>query len=108
MDACVLRAGVSGCVAALLVGCGGNYAVYGASSAPTTISSVVVNGGLNISITLGATAANVITAAGFVAFLAAGNGVSLEPPPRMKEDRTINAQDCSQPITNFTANLMCR
>jgi hypothetical protein len=30
------------------------------------------------------------------------------PAPRMAEDRTINAQDCSQPVAAPGANLKCR
>ena len=96
---------------ALLPGCA-NYAVYGStfggSAAAATGTSVVVNGGLYASITLGATAASVMAGIGVVTLLAAGNGLSPIPPPPMREDRTINEQDCTAPIADLTANLKCR
>jgi hypothetical protein len=83
---------------AALPGCA-NYATGGA---------VVIDGGFHASITLGATAANIVTGIGFVSFLLAGNGVSPLPPPPMREDREINEQDCTAPIASTTANLKCR
>jgi hypothetical protein len=98
-------------VAAMLPGCA-NYAVYGStfggSAAAATGTSIVVNGGLVASVSLGATAANVLAGVGVVALLAAGNGISAIPPPPMREDREINEQDCTAPIVNFAANLKCR
>jgi hypothetical protein len=88
--------------AAALPGCA-NYAVYG-----STGGAVVIDGGFHASITLGATAANIVTGIGFVSFLLAGNGVSPLPPPPMREDREINEQDCTAPIASTTANLRCR
>jgi hypothetical protein len=98
-------------LAAALPGCAANYAVFGSTfgAAPVaTGTSVVVNGGLVASISLGASAANVLAGVGIVALLAAGNGLSPVPPPPMREDRTINEQDCTAPIVNLTANLKCR
>jgi hypothetical protein len=97
--------------AGTLSGCA-NYAVYGstfgASAAAATGTSVVVNGGLVATVSLGATAANILAGVGVVALLAAGNGLSPVPPPTMREDRSINEQDCTAPIANPTANLKCR
>ena len=98
-------------LAAALSGCASNYAVFGSTfgAAPVaTGTSVVVNGGLVASISLGASAANVLAGVGIVTLLAAGNGLSPVPPPPMREDRTINEQDCTAPIANLTANLRCR
>ena len=98
-------------LAAALSGCASNYAVFGSTfgAAPVaTGTSVVVNGGLVASISLGASAANVLAGVGIVTLLAAGNGLSPVPPPPMREDRTINEQDCTAPIVNLTANLKCR
>jgi hypothetical protein len=87
---------------AALPGCA-NYAVYG-----STGGAVVIDGGLHASITLGATAANVLAGVGIVSILLAGNGLSPIPPPPMREDREINEQDCTAPIASTTANLKCR
>jgi hypothetical protein len=96
---------------ALLPGCA-NYAVYGStfggSAAAATGTQIVVNGGLYASITLGATAANVLAGVGVASLLLAGNGISPIPPPTMREDREINEQDCTKPVVNLTANLKCR
>jgi hypothetical protein len=89
-------------LAAALPGCA-NYAVYGATG-----GAVVVDQGLHVSITLGATAANIVTGIGFASFLLAGNGISPLPPPPMREDREVNEQDCTAPIASTTANLKCR
>jgi hypothetical protein len=88
--------------AAALPGCA-NYAVYG-----STGGAVVIDGGLHASITLGATAANVLAGVGIVSILLAGNGLSPIPPPPMREDREINEQDCTAAIASTTANLKCR
>jgi hypothetical protein len=105
------RALVLALAVTLLPGCA-NYAVYGStfggSAAAATGTSVVVNGGLYASITLGATAANVLAGVGVASLLLAGNGLSPIPPPPMREDRTINEQDCTAPIVDLTANLKCR
>ena len=70
--------------------------------------AVVIDGGLHASITLGATAANVLAGVGIVSILLAGNGLSPIPPPPMREDREINEQDCTMPVASTTANLKCR
>jgi hypothetical protein len=107
-----MRRALAVLLAASLSGCASNYAVYGstfgASSVAATGTAVVVNGGLYASITLGATAANVMAGIGVMTLLAAGNGLSPVGPPPMREDREINEQDCTAPIVNLTANLRCR
>ena len=87
---------------AALPGCA-NYAVYG-----STGGALVVDQGFHASITLGATAANILAGVGIVSVLLAGNGLSPLPPPPMREDREINEQDCTAPIASTTANLKCR
>jgi hypothetical protein len=97
--------------AAALAGCGGNYAAHGAGAAAGGSSgSVVVDGGLHASVTISisSAAANAIAAGALIGFLAAGNNVSPLRPAPMREDRTINEQDCTQPIANAAANLKCR
>jgi hypothetical protein len=70
---------------------------------------IVSDGGLFVSATIGISAAtaNVIAGVLILGILAAENGLSPLPPPKMREDRTINLQDCSKPIVNGTANLKC-
>jgi hypothetical protein len=96
---------VAALAAAALAGCGGNYAAHSGSS-----GSVVADGGLHASVTVGlsATAANVIAAGAVIGFLAVGNGLSPLLPPPMRADRAINEQDCTKPIATPTANLRCR
>ena len=93
-----VRSLVSALAAAALAGC--------ASSS----GSVVSDGGLHASVTISisSTTANVIGAVGILGLLAAGNNVSPARPALMLEDRTINEQDCTQPIANGLANLKCR
>jgi hypothetical protein len=99
-------------VATALPGCASNYAIhgstFGASPVAATGTVIVVNGGLYATVSLGATAANVLAGVGIVALLAAGNGLSPIPPPTMREDREVNEQDCTKPIASATANLKCR
>jgi hypothetical protein len=70
---------------------------------------IVSDGGLFVSATIGisAAAANAIAGVFVLGILAAENGLSPLPPPKMRDDRTINLQDCSQPIVNWSANLKC-
>jgi hypothetical protein len=70
---------------------------------------VVSDGGLFVSatISLSAAAANTIAAIFIVGILAAENGLSPLPPPKMREDRAINLQDCAKAIAKWTANLKC-
>jgi hypothetical protein len=70
---------------------------------------VVADGGLFIgaTIAISTAAANTIAVIGVVGLVAAGNDWSPLPPLRMRADRTINVQDCSKPIANWSANLKC-
>jgi hypothetical protein len=70
---------------------------------------VIADGGLFVSATIGlsSAAANTIAGIFILGILAAENGLSPLPPPRMREDRTINLQDCSKAIVNWSANLKC-
>lgn len=105
-----LRLLVATLSAAALAGCGGNYAAHSAAATTGGSSgSVVIDGGLHASVTvsISATAANVIAAVGIIGLLAAANNVS-PVRPAMLEGRSINEQDCTQPIANGLANLRCR
>jgi len=70
---------------------------------------VIADGGLFVSATiaLSATTANVLSGIFLVGFLAAGNDIPPRLPPKMRADRTINLQDCSKAIENWSANLKC-
>jgi hypothetical protein len=96
---------VAALVPGILAGCGGQYAVHGAT--PTQQTAIIVDGGLTISIALSEAAATAISVVGIVGLVAVGNGMTWDPP-RMKEDRAINEQDCTKPIVNLTANLKCK
>jgi hypothetical protein len=70
---------------------------------------VISDGGLFVSATIGLSqaAANVIAGIFIVGILAADNGFSPRPAPKMREDRAINLQDCTKAIANWSANLKC-
>jgi hypothetical protein len=101
--------------AALVSGCASNVASsFNPGGVPQPILppgsvKVVADGGLFVSTTiaLSATTANVLSGLFIVGFLAAGNDLSPRLPLKMREDRTINLQDCSKPIENWSANLKC-
>jgi hypothetical protein len=97
----------SALAAAALAGCAGNQAAYGGGAAPAG-GAVVIDGGLHasVSFSIGSTAANVLAAGAIIGFLAAANERS--PVAPLREDRTINEQDCTQPLANRLANLKCR
>jgi hypothetical protein len=86
----------------------------GAGSVAASTGTVVAAGasGLYVNISLGATAANIFAAATGVAIYAAMLQESGEWPfgsyPTMLEGRAINEQDCTKPITDSQANLMCK
>jgi hypothetical protein len=86
----------------------------GAGSVAASTGTVVAAGasGLYVNISLGATAANIFAAATGVAIYAAMLQESGEwpfgPYPTMLEGRAINEQDCTKPITDSQANLMCK
>jgi uncharacterized membrane protein YciS (DUF1049 family) len=100
---------VSALAAAMLAGCGGNYAAHSGAAGGSS-GSVVSDGGLHASVTISisSTAANVIAAGALIGFLVVGNNVLPLRPALMREDRTINEQDCTQPLERPTANLKCR
>jgi hypothetical protein len=99
--------GVSGCSSNMVSSFGSSGAPYPVP--PPGSISVISDGGLFVSATiaLSATAANVLSGIFILGFLAAGNDISPLPPAKMREDRTINLQDCSKPIANWSANLKC-
>jgi len=113
MRGTLLRRLVCLLAAAALAGCGGNYAVYGATTGAAAVgtagaTTIVSDGGLTASIALGATAASFIVGVGLVSVLMAGNNISPIPPRPMRPDREVNEQDCTAPIASSTANLKCR
>ena len=103
-------------IALSLAGCGANYAVYaagtgvggGAVAVAPAATTIVSDGGLTATISLGATAASVVFGIGLVSLLMAGNDISPIPPVPMRADREINAQSCTAPVASFTANLKCQ
>lgn len=103
----VLAVGLGGCASNMSsrVNVGGPPVV---APAPNS-AFVIADGGLIAGATIGisAAAANAIAATGIVAMLAVANDWRLLPPPKMREDRAVNVQDCSKPIVNWTANLRC-
>lgn len=70
---------------------------------------VIVDGGLVAGATIGisAAAANAIAVTGIVGMLIVANDWRLLPPPKMREDRLVNLQDCTRPVDNWSANLRC-
>jgi hypothetical protein len=105
-------------LAATVVGAGcasnmaSSFSTGGAAVAPVPLAEgvrVVADGGLFVGATIGLStaAANTIAVIGILGFLAVANDWTMLPPPKMREDRTINLQDCSKPIANWSANLKC-
>lgn len=95
-------------------GCSANMASSFGGGAPQPVLppgsvQVISDGGLYVSATIGLSAAtaNVLSAIFIVGFLAAANDLSPRLPLKLREDRTINLQDCSKPIENWSANLKC-
>ena len=105
-------------LAAAVVGAGcasnmaSSFSTGGAAVAPVPLAEgvrVVADGGLFVGATIGLStaAANTIAVIGILGFLAVANDWSALPPPQMRADRTVNLQDCSKPIENWSANLKC-
>ena len=104
--------GVSGCSSNMVSSFGSSGLAHPAppiAVPPPGSIKVISDGGLFVSATiaLSATAANVLSGIFIVGFLAAGNDISPRLPAKMREDRTINLQDCSKPIANWSTNLRC-
>jgi hypothetical protein len=94
--------------AAALAGCGGQYVAVGTAGAPSAAVVAPPGFSASISISLSSTAANILSASALIGFLAVGNEwLPLASAP-MREDRTVNEQDCTKPIADPTANLKCR
>jgi hypothetical protein len=118
--AALLCTGATGCSWNSTIGAsyGGTTGAVGAAGAGTgsAVASsgtvIAVNGGLYASISLGAAAANILAAATGLAIYAAMLQESGEfhfgAYPPMREDRAINEQDCTKPITDSQANLKCK
>jgi hypothetical protein len=97
----------------VLAGCASSTAssvrVGGPPVAPPAPNSgyVIVDGGLAAGATVGISTAtaNAIAAVGILGFLVVAN--DWLPAPALRADRTVNLQDCTKPIANWTANLRC-
>ena len=110
----VARRRIAGALAAALcvAGCGGNAHVQISSAAPAASASTGTTG------TVSATSSSVAATALFVLHWGLLNyhwdreagiyGVPAHWAPPMDETRTINTQDCTLPIEDWSANLKCR
>lgn len=87
-------------VALLATGCSARYGGHFGEPIPSG------QAGLHASIGISGAAADIIAGGALLGIMAAGQSYS--PTPPMKADRTINEQDCRQPIEHVTANLRCR
>lgn len=87
--------------AVLLSGCSAHYA--GQAGSPS-----VSDQGLHGSIVLGQSFADVIVGAALLSILVAANQDGNSAAVPMAPGRRINAQDCSEPIGDPSANLLCR
>jgi len=98
-------------LAALLVlgGCGGQGVIRASSGGPPLLGApppgTAASGGFVSVNYAGASAAGALLAIGL---LGAALESGYEPVPQPDPRRTINVQDCTRPIENPTANLMCR
>ena len=110
----VARCRIAGALAAALcvAGCGGNAHVQISSAVPAASASTGTTG------TVTATSSSVAATALFVLHWALLNyhwdreagiyGVPAYWAPPMDETRTVNTQDCTMPIEDWSANLKCR
>jgi len=109
----VARRCIAGALAALCVaGCGGNAQVQVNSAVPAASATTGTTG------TVTATSSSVAAAAFFVLHWALLNyhwdreagiyGVPSYWAPPMNETRTVNLQDCTRPIEDWSANLRCK
>jgi hypothetical protein len=95
-----------------VAGCGGNAHVQISSAAPAASASTGTTG------TVSATSSSVAATALFVLHWGLLNyywdreagiyGVPAHWAPPMDETRSVNTQDCTQPIVDRSANLRCR
>lgn len=114
MGSTVARCGTAVALAAALcvAGCGGNAHVQISSAVPAASASTGTTG------TVTATSSSVAATALFVLHWALLNyhwdreagiyGVPVHWAPPMDETRTVNLQDCTRPIEDWSANLRCR
>ena len=99
-------------LALAVAGCGGNASVQVTSVVPATGASAGTTG------TVTATSSSVAAAALFLLHWSLLNyhwdrqagmyGSSALWAPPMDETRTVNTQDCTRPIEDWSANLRCR
>lgn len=95
-------------------GCGGNSYVSVSSGQPVTATTTGTTGYVQASTTSSGT----VFAALFLLHWSLLNqqwdrgagmyGSSTVPAPPMDENRTVNTQDCTRPIEDWSANLRCR
>jgi len=109
------RCRIAGVLAAALcvAGCGGNAHVQITSGVPAAASASTGTTG-----TVTATSSSVAATALFMLHWALLNhywdreagiyGVPANWAPPMNEARTVNLQDCTRPIEDWSANLRCR
>ena len=108
----VARCGIAAALVLALcaAGCGGSsYVQVGSAGAPSTGIST----GGTVSVQGGASTLGTLFAIGLIAGFAYESERQLEgarrlPAPPMDAARTVNEQDCSQPIADWSANLKCR
>ena len=103
-------------LALLATGCGGNsYVSYSANTLP---AGGVSSGG-SVYYQNGGSAAAAFLMIGFLGSVfwadddqpqgwGIGRLVARRPAPSLDDSRTVNEQDCSKPIENWSANLKCR
>ena len=113
--AAALSASLGGCSWGYSTGASSGAGAATPAAAGAAEGGTVVAGGtgLYVSVSLGQAAANIMVAATGAAIYAAmlHEGGEWRPAWRdrpMREDRTVNEQDCAKPVTNAQANLKCK
>ena len=86
-----LALAVAGCASYRISGSSGTAVAAGSSGAHVATTSA--SAGLFFALMFGA--------------MASSTDTNIEPTPAMSPGRTINEQDCTQPVS-FTGNLKCR
>lgn len=96
----LLAAALSGCAATTSVSAGGGAAGVAPGG---TVSSATV--GMHVESASAAGALLGLAIIGGTVYGAARDGARVPP---LDPDRTVNVQDCSQPIRDWAANLRCK
>lgn len=103
-------------LALLASGCGGNSSVQYSSN---TLPAGGVSSGGAVYAQSGGSTAGAFLLVGFLGSVlwaddnqpqgwGIGRWVSRQPAPSLDASRTVNEQDCSKPVENWSANLKCR